>query len=121
MLLRDLRPNAPQKWRQAVISCKQGPLTYKVVVDGQVRQAHVDHLQPCPEHRVEPDNLQESQEPHDTSSSALCDEDTDNTFHPFIISDNDVVDPESNQDTPQLVERPQRNRRRPHRLIEEMD
>ena len=44
MLLRDLHPNPPQKWRQAVISCKQGPLTYKVVVDGQVRQAHVHRL-----------------------------------------------------------------------------
>ena len=63
-----------------------------MVVVGQVKQAHVGHLQPWPEHNVESDNLQESQEHHDTSSSALCDEDTDNTFHPFIISDNDAID-----------------------------
>ena len=64
-----------------------------MVVDGQVKQARVDHLQPWPEHNVESDNLQESQKPHDTSSSALCDEDTNNTFHLFIISGNDAIDP----------------------------
>ena len=42
MLLRDFQPMATQKWRAVVISAQQGPLTYKVVVDGQVRQAHVD-------------------------------------------------------------------------------
>ena len=31
VLLRDLRPNASQRWRYTVVSCKQGPLTYKVV------------------------------------------------------------------------------------------
>ena len=63
-----------------------------MVVVGQVKQARVGHLQPWPEHNVESDYLQESQEPHDTSLSALCDEDTDNTFHPFIIIDNDAID-----------------------------
>ena len=69
VLLRDLCLNAPQKWRHAVISCKQGPLTYTVVVDGQVRQAHADHLQPCPEHDVKPDNLQENQGTQDAASA----------------------------------------------------
>ena len=44
VLLRDLRPTATQKWRSAVISAQQGPLTYKAVMDVKVRQVHVDHL-----------------------------------------------------------------------------
>ena len=48
VLLRDLRPTVRQKWRTAVISAQQGPLTYKVVVDGQIRQANVDHLKISP-------------------------------------------------------------------------
>ena len=36
VLLRDLHPYAPQKWRHAIILCKQGPLTNKVIVDSVV-------------------------------------------------------------------------------------
>ena len=117
VLLRDLRPYAPQKWRHAIISCKQGPLTYKVIVDGVVRQAHVDHLQPCPD--VEPQEIQDA-----PSATLDDDEDPSNTFHPFGVGNNDDIDQQHTQDTPQLVEPVQRlhhNCQPPKRLIEEMD
>ena len=63
MLLQDLRPNAPQKWRRAVILCKQGPLTYKVVADGQTKQEHVDQLQPW-QGQNDSTQLKEWQTPH---------------------------------------------------------
>ena len=116
VLLPHFRPNAPQKWRHAIISCKQGPLTYKVIVDGVVRQAHVDHLQPRPD--VEPQEIQ------DAPPATLNDEDTSNAYHPFGVSDNDNINPQPTQDTPQLaepVQRPHHNCRPPKRLIEEMD
>ena len=46
-----------------MISAKQGPLTYKFVLDGQIRQAHVDHLKISPENNAtlkQPNNLQTS-------------------------------------------------------------
>ena len=46
-----------------MISAQQGPLTYKVVADDQVRQAHVDHLKISPENNAtleQPSNLQAS-------------------------------------------------------------
>ena len=116
VLLRDFHPNAPQKWRHAIISCKQGPLTYKVIVDGVVRQAHIDHLQPCPD--VEPQEIQ------DAPPTTLNDKDTSNAYHPLGVSDNVNINPQPTQDTPQLTEpvkQPHRNCRPPKRLIEEMD
>ena len=43
-----------------MISAQQGPLTYKIVVDGQVGQAHVDHLKISSENNAtleQPNNL----------------------------------------------------------------
>ena len=117
MLLRDLHPYEPQKWRHAIISCKQGPLTYKVIVDSVNRQAHVDHLQPCPD--VEPQEIQDA-----PSATLDDDEDPSNTFHPFGVSNNDDIDQQHTQDTSQLVEPVQRqhhNCQPPKCLIEEMD
>ena len=109
VLLRDLRPNAPQKWRHAVILCKQGPLTYKVVVDGQTKQAHVDQLQPWQEHN-DSTQLKEWQTPHETAST-LADEDRNNTHNPFLIVDSDESGPALHQDASLLAEPVQR----PHR------
>ena len=80
-------------------------MTYNVIID---RQAHVDHLQPCPD--IEPHEIQ------DPPSATLDDEDTSNTFHPFGVSNNDDTNPQHTWDTPQLVEpvqRPHRNCRPP--------
>lgn len=46
VLLRDLHPTAASKWRAAVISRKLGTLAYEVNIDGQTRQAHIDHIKP---------------------------------------------------------------------------
>ena len=121
VLLRDLHPNAPQKWRRAVILCKQGPLTYKVVVDGQTKQAHVDQLQPWQGHN-DSTQLKEWQTPHE-SASTLADEDSNNTRNPFLTIDSDGSDPELHPGAPPLadpVQRPHRDCGRPKQLIEEI-
>ena len=56
VLLRDLRPTAASKWRPAIISRKLGPLAYEVSIEGQPRQAHVDHLKPNPQPVPPPPN-----------------------------------------------------------------
>ena len=93
-------------------------MTYEVVVDGQVRQAHVDHLRPCPENYVEPNQPKDSQ-------SALADEDIDETQNPFLFMDDDDGNSEPNRHSLQLaVEqtgRPHHNCRPPKWLIEEID
>ena len=46
VMVRDLRPNATDKWRKGIVTKVLGPLSYEVTVDGHSRQAHVDHLLP---------------------------------------------------------------------------
>ena len=48
MLVCDLQPSATNKWRQGIVTKVLGPLTYEVCIDGHIRQAHIDHLLPCP-------------------------------------------------------------------------
>ena len=47
VMVRDLRPNATDKWRTGTVTRILGPLNYEVLVDGHTRQAHIDHLLPC--------------------------------------------------------------------------
>ena len=49
VLLRDLCPTMASKWKFSVISRKLRPLAYKVTINGQTRQAHVDRLNPNPQ------------------------------------------------------------------------
>ena len=84
VLLQNLHPNALQKWRDAII---QGPLTYKVIIDDQVRQAHVDHLRPCLESHVTLTQRDKSQTP------ALLDGNADNVPNPFLFINDDDIDP----------------------------
>ena len=46
VMVRDLRPNATDRWRKGIVTKVLGPLNYEVTVDGHSRQAHVDHLLP---------------------------------------------------------------------------
>lgn len=48
VMVRDLHPNAPEKWRKGIISKVFGPLNYEVNMDGYTRQAHIDHILPSP-------------------------------------------------------------------------
>ena len=89
-------------------------------MDGQERQAHVDHLQPCPVPSDEPHHGEASPETCDTMLT-LTGEDT--AFRSFLFTDIDGTAPEQSQVSPQIVEptqRPSRNCRPPQRLIEEM-
>ena len=90
MLLRDLHPNAPQKWRYAVVSRQQGPMTYRMVVDSQTKRAHVDQLQPCPEHNSTTTQSQK----YNTTESVLDNEHLNNALNPFLFVDHDGSDPE---------------------------
>ena len=47
-MMHDLCPNATDKWRKGTITKVLSPLNYEVTVDGYARQAHVDHILPCP-------------------------------------------------------------------------
>ena len=44
VMIRDLRPNAAEKWRKGTITKILGPLNYEVNIDGYTRQAHIDHI-----------------------------------------------------------------------------
>ena len=47
VMIRDLRPNATNKWHKGIITKVLGPLNYEVNIDGYTHQAHVDHILPC--------------------------------------------------------------------------
>ena len=68
VMVRDLHPNATDRWRKGIVTKVLGPLNYEVTVDGHSHQAHVDHLLPGTRNLdVEsptPDNEQANQE-HD--------------------------------------------------------
>ena len=46
VFVRDLRPNSTDKWRRGKVTKRLGTLAYEVTLDGQIRKAHVDHMQP---------------------------------------------------------------------------
>ena len=54
VMIRDLRPNAPEKWRKGTITKVLGPLNYEVDINGYFRQAHIDHILPCPQTLTDP-------------------------------------------------------------------
>ena len=46
VIVRDLRPNATDRWRRGIITKISRPLNYEVSVDGRSCQTHIDHLLP---------------------------------------------------------------------------
>jgi len=75
VMVRDLRPNATDRWRKGVVTKVLGPLNYEVSVDGHFRQAHVDHLLPGTTNldadNPPPDNQPADQE-HDQQEECRC-------------------------------------------------
>ena len=102
-----------------MISAQQGPLTYKVVVDGQVRQAHVDHL------KISPENNATWEQPNNLQTSDLISGNHNSVPNPFLSTNLEDTDVESTCNTPQssveAFQRPHCNYGRTRRLIEEMD
>ena len=87
-LLRDLRPAATSKWRPVVISCKLGPLAYDVSIDGQTRQAYVDHLKAHPQPVVTHKTLQNDQ----SLSDQAIDDSISVNLHLFLFVNNAGTD-----------------------------
>ena len=78
-----------------MISAQQGPLTYKVVVNGQVRQAHVDHL------KISSENNATLEQPNNLQTSDLINDNHDSVSNPFLFTTLDDTDVESTCSTPQ--------------------
>ena len=116
--LRDFRPNATTKWQQAKVIRQTGSLTYEVNVDGQIQAAHIDHLKPWPVDSVtipeQPSPDTPAEEPPVTPQSASS------SIASFLIPATEDADHESEQDTHSTTNRPERSRRPPRRLIEEI-
>ena len=119
VLLRDLWPTATQKWRAAIVLAQQGPLIYKVVVDGQVRQAHVDHL------KTSSGNNATLEQPNNLHTAEFMDGNPDSVPNPFLLTSLDGTEVELTCNSPhssaELSQRPRYNCRPPKMLIEEMD
>ena len=88
--LRDFRPNATTKWRQATIVRQTGPLTYEVDLNGQSRQAHIDHIKPWPE----ADHSNDPETPTLTSDVAVA---------PFLVPISEMTDFDSDHSTQQVT------------------
>ena len=103
VMIRDLRPNATEKWRKSIITKVLDPLNYEVNIDRYTRQAHVDHILPCPQTT--------DSSPGDIASH----QDEDNIIMP-------IVSCEASTDAAELITlHPHRSCRPPKRLMEEMD
>ena len=113
-----------------MISRKLGPLAYEVNVDGQTRQAHVDHLKPNPQPPLaecENDNPPGSKTDKSSNDQSLTDDamgDSNSAnLNPFLFEDSDYdsnVEQEHTEPVTEGAQRPQRHRKPPQRLIEEM-
>ena len=102
-MIHDLRPNATEKWHKGIITKVLGLLNYEVNIAGYTRQAHIDHILPCPQTT--------DSSPGDIASH----QDEDNIIMP-------IVSCEASTDAAELVTLcPQRSCLPHKRLIEEMD
>ena len=79
VMIRDLRPNATEKWRKGIITKVLGPLNYEVNIDGYTRQAHIDHILPSPRTMNSTDNIS----PVDTPSH----QDENDIIMPIVSSE----------------------------------
>ena len=121
IIVRDLRPNATDRWRKSIVTKILGLLNYEVSVDGHSHQAHVDHLLPATSTldvgNPTPDNEQADQE-HDKQDESTT---TNNEVVPFVpleVESNSLNDLHGQE---LVTLRPTRNRHPPARLIEEMN
>ena len=116
--LRDLRPSATSRWVPAHVVRKLGPLAYVVDTNGHCRQAHVDHLKPCPETQPDTDT------PLERGTSTSAGEEHNPAQTPLVILDDSSTTTEQPDgevsSTPEPVVRPQRNWQPPRWSIEEM-
>ena len=119
-MIRDLCPNATDRWRKGIVIKVLGLLNYEVTVDGHSCQAYVDHLLPDISNLVDsptPDNEQADQE-HDEEEDATI---ADNTVVPLVpleVESNSLNDLRGQE---LVMLRSTRNRNPPRRLIEEMN
>ena len=94
-------------------------MTYKVVVDGQVRQAHVDHL------KISPENNAALEQPNNLQTSDLINGNHDSVPKPFLFTNIEDTDVESTCNSPkssiETFQQPHSNCGPPRRLIEGMD
>ena len=117
VLLRDLRPAVNNKWRPAVISRKLGPLAYEVNVDGQTRQAHVDHLKSNPQPPLaecENDKFPESKTDNFSSNDQsltddAMDDSTSLNLNSFLFMDNNYDSNVEQEHTEPVAEREHTN------------
>ena len=121
IIVRDLRPNATDRWRKSIVTKILGLLNYEVSVDGHSHQAYVDHLLPATSTldvgNPTPDNEQADQE-HDKQDESTT---TNNEVVPFVpleVESNSLNDSHGQE---LVTLRPTRNRHPPARLIEEMN
>ena len=111
VVVRDFRPHRPAKWYQSTILKCLGPLTYEVLMEGKLRQVHVDHLRSWVDEPKEP--------------NTVPDDDITVNVTPFVV-DQDEVEPVTWSDTNESSDVPhtRRSQRQPKptkRLIEELD
>jgi len=116
VMVRDLRPNATAKWRGGIVTRVLGPLNYEVMLDGHMRQAHIDHLLSMVEQPDDPTPIMVSPQ----QLATVPEIESDNIIvplSPLESSNSDAIDI-SHQELVTLWSI--RNRHRPRRLIEEM-
>ena len=84
VMVRNLRPNATDKWRNGTVTKVLGSLNYEVTIDGHSHQAHIDHLLPgvstLDVESPTPNNEQADQK-HDEHDATT----TDNTIVPLEV------------------------------------
>ena len=119
VIVRDLRPNATDKWRKGIVTKVLGPLNYEVMVDGHSRQAHVDHLLPGTSNvnvdSSTPEQADQEQEEDDTSTTA------NNAIVPLVPVEVESNAHNNSQGQEIVRLRSTRDRHPPARLIEEMN
>ena len=96
-------------------------MAYEVTIDGQTRQAHVDHLKPNPQPVLaEPEcDVAPTQDKDSANDQSLTDQAIDDSssviLHPFMFVDNDETNAE--QENMEVNSRPQRHRKPTRHLI----
>ena len=105
VLLQGFCPAGAQKCRGAIISSQQVPLTYKVLMDSQVRQAYVDHF------KISSENYATLEQPNNLQTSELINCNPDSLPNTFLFTNLNDTGVDSTCNSPQLSVEPYQ---RPH-------